>query len=168
MSFDIDANGIVHVSAKDTATGKEQSVEIKASSGLSDAEIDQMVKDAEAHADEDKKKRELIDLKNQADSIVYQTEKSLKEMGDKVPAEDKANIEGALNQLKTVKDSEDGDAIKKAMEDLQQVSHKLAEAMYAENQAGDAAEAAPGAEASDSTADDDVVDADFEEVKDDK
>ena len=172
VSFDIDANGIVHVSAKDKATGKEQSIEIKASSGLSDAEIEKMVKDAEAHADEDKKKRELIDLKNQADSTVYQTEKSLKEMGDKVADEDRSNIEGALNQLKTVKDGEDGDAIKKAMEDLQQVSHKLAEAMYAENQAGDATDAAadgaaPEADAA-GAADDDVVDADFEEVKDDK
>ncbi|MCK5914845.1 MAG: molecular chaperone DnaK, partial [Deltaproteobacteria bacterium] len=173
VSFDIDANGIVHVSAKDKATGKEQSIEIKASSGLSDAEIEKMVKDAEAHADEDKKKRELIDLKNQADSTVYQTEKSLKEMGDKVADEDRSNIEGALNQLKTVKDGEDGDAIKKAMEDLQQVSHKLAEAMYAENQAGDAAAdaaadgAAPEADAA-GAADDDVVDADFEEVKEDK
>ena len=167
VSFDIDANGIVHVSAKDQATGKEQSIEIKASSGLSDAEIDQMVKDAEAHADEDKKKREIIDLRNQADSIVYQTEKSLKEMGDKVSAEDRSNIEGAVNQLKTVKDGEDGEAIKKSMEDLQQFSHKLAEAMYAENQAGDAAAAAPGDETPGS-ADDDVVDADFEEVKDDK
>ena len=169
VSFDIDANGIVHVSAKDTATGKEQSVEIKASSGLSEAEIEQMVKDAEAHADEDKKKRELIDLHNQAESVIYQTEKSLKEMGDKVPAEDKANIEGALSQLKTVKDGEDGAAISKAMEDLQQVSHKLAEAMYADGQAGDAAGAAPEADAAaDAEADADVVDADFEEVKDDK
>jgi molecular chaperone DnaK len=169
VSFDIDANGIVHVSAKDTATGKEQSIEIKASSGLSEAEIEQMVKDAEAHADEDKKKRELIDLHNQAESIIYQTEKSLKEMGDKVPAEDKTNIEGALSQLKTVKDGEDGAAITKAMEDLQQVSHKLAEAMYADSQAGAAAGAAPEADAAaDAEADADVVDADFEEVKDDK
>ncbi|MCK5680512.1 molecular chaperone DnaK, partial [bacterium] len=164
VSFDIDANGIVHVSAKDTATGKEQSVEIKASSGLSEAEIEQMVKDAEAHADEDKKKRELVDLHNQAESTIYQTEKSLTEMGDKVPAEDRSNIEGAITQLKTVKDGEDGAAIKKAMDDLQQVSHKLAEAMYAENQAGEDAGAAdgaaPGAEAT--AADDDVVDADFE------
>ncbi len=166
VSFDIDANGIVHVSAKDTATGKEQSIEIKASSGLSDAEIDKMVKDAEAHADEDKKKRELIDLHNQAESVIYQTEKSLKEMGDKVPAEDKANIEGALSQLKTVKDGEDGPAITKAIEDLQQVSHKLAEAMYADNK--DAGAAPEADAAADAEADADVVDADFEEVKDDK
>ena len=166
VSFDIDANGIVHVSAKDTATGKEQSIEIKASSGLSEAEIEQMVKDAEAHADEDKKKRELIDLHNQAESVIYQTEKSLKEMGDKVPAEDKANIEGALSQLKTVKDGEDGAAISKAMEDLQQVSHKLAEAMYADSQAAGAAPETGAA--TEAEADADVVDADFEEVKDDK
>ncbi|MEA1923552.1 MAG: molecular chaperone DnaK [Pseudomonadota bacterium] len=171
VSFDIDANGIVHVSAKDTATGKEQSVEIKASSGLSEAEIEQMVKDAEAHADEDHKKRELIDQRNLADSTIYQTEKSLKEMGEKVPAEDRSNIEAALNQVKTVKDSDDIEAIKKALESLQQVSHKLAEAMYAENAAGADGGAGGGAEPEAGPAggaDDDVVDADFEEVKDDK
>ncbi|MEA3348208.1 MAG: molecular chaperone DnaK [Pseudomonadota bacterium] len=167
VSFDIDANGIVHVSAKDTATGKEQSVEIKASSGLSEAEIEQMIKDAEAHADEDHKKRELIDVRNQADGTIYQTEKSLKEMGEKVPAEDRSNIEAALNQVKTVKDGEDIEVIKKALDGLQQVSHKLAEAMYAENPAGaDGAAGGPASEAG--PADDDVVDADFEEVKDDK
>ncbi len=167
VSFDIDANGIVHVSAKDKATGKEQSVEIQASSGLSDAEIDQMIKDAEAHVEDDKKKRELIDLRNQADGTVYQTEKSLKEMGEKIPAEDRSNIEAALNQVKTVKDGDDVEAIKKALEGLQQVSHKLAEAMYAENPAG--ADGAPGEAAPEAgAADDDVVDADFEEVKDDK
>ena len=168
VSFDIDANGIVHVSAKDKATGKEQSVEIQASSGLSDAEIDQMIKDAEAHVEDDKKKRELIDLRNQADGTVYQTEKSLKEMGEKVPAEDRSNIEAALNQVKTVKDSDDVEAIKKALEGLQQVSHKLAEAMYAENPAGAEGAAAEGAAPEAGAADDDVVDADFEEVKDDK
>ncbi len=168
VSFDIDANGIVHVSAKDKATGKEQSVEIQASSGLSDAEIDQMIKDAEAHVEDDKKKRELIDLRNQADGTVYQTEKSLKEMGEKVPAEDRSNIEAALNQVKTVKDSDDVEVIKKALEGLQQVSHKLAEAMYAENPAGAEGAAAEGAAPEAGAADDDVVDADFEEVKDDK
>ncbi|MBN2707187.1 MAG: molecular chaperone DnaK [Deltaproteobacteria bacterium] len=164
VTFDIDANGIVHVSAKDTATGKQQSIEIKASSGLSEAEIEKMVKDAEAHAEEDKKKRALIDLRNQADGIVYQTEKSLKELGDKVPAGDRSNIEAALNQLNSVKGGDDPVAIQKALDGLQQVSHKLAEAMYAQNQGADG-EAAGGAAAS---ADDDVVDADFEEVKDDK
>ncbi len=167
VSFDIDANGIVHVSAKDKATGKEQSVEIQASSGLSDAEIEQMIKDAESHVEEDKKKRELIDLRNQADSTVYQTEKSLKDMGEKVPAEDRSNIEAALNQLKTVKDGDDVETIKKALESLQQVSHKLAEAMYAENAEGEGA-AADGAAPEAGAADDDVVDADFEEVKEDK
>ena len=169
VTFDIDANGIVHVSAKDLATGKEQSIEIKASSGLSEAEIEQMIKDAEAHAEEDQKKRELVDLRNQADAAIYQTEKSLKEMGDKVPAADRGNIEAALNQLKSVKDGDDSDAIKKALEGLQQVSHKLAEAMYAENQAGGAGSGGAdgsGGQAADSGADD-VVDADFEEVKDD-
>ena len=167
VSFDIDANGIVHVSAKDKATGKEQSVEIQASSGLSDAEIEQMIKDAESHVEEDKKKRELIDLRNQADSTVYQTEKSLKDMGEKVPAEDRSNIEAALNQVKTVKDGDDVETIKKALESLQQVSHKLAEAMYAENAEGEGA-AADGAAPEAGAADDDVVDADFEEVKEDK
>ncbi len=167
VSFDIDANGIVHVSAKDKATGKEQSVEIKASSGLSDAEIEQMIKDAEAHVEEDKKKRELIDLRNQADSTVYQTEKSLTEMGEKVSAGDRSNIEAALNQVKTVKDGDDVEAIKKALESLQQVSHKLAEAMYAKDAAG-ADAAADGAAPEAGKADDDVVDADFEEVKEDK
>ena len=167
VSFDIDANGIVHVSAKDKASGKEQSVEIKASSGLSEAEIEQMIKDAEAHADEDHKKRELIDVRNQADGTIYQTEKSLKEMGEKVPAEDRSNIEAALNQVKTVKDGDDIEAIKKALEGLQQVSHKLAEAMYTENPAG-AGGAAGGPAPEAGPADDDVVDADFEEVKDDK
>jgi molecular chaperone DnaK len=170
VTFDIDANGIVHVSAKDLATGKEQSIEIKASSGLTEEEIEKMVKDAEAHAEEDRKKRELVDLRNQADAAVYQTEKSLKEMGDKVSAGDRGNIEAALNQLKSVKDNDDVEAIKKALEGLQQASHKLAEAMYAESQAGGGAGCGDGScgggQAADSGADD-VVDADFEEVKDD-
>jgi molecular chaperone DnaK len=169
VTFDIDANGIVHVSAKDLATGKEQSIEIKASSGLTEEEIEKMVKDAEAHAEEDRKKRELVDLRNQADAAVYQTEKSLKEMGDKVSAGARGNIEAALNQLKSVKDNDDVEAIKKALEGLQQASHKLAEAMYAESQAGGAGcgdGSCGGGQAADSGADD-VVDADFEEVKDD-
>ncbi len=169
VTFDIDANGIVHVSAKDLATGKEQSIEIKASSGLSEEEIEQMIKDAEAHAEEDRRKRELVDVRNQADAAIYQTEKSLKEMGDKVPASDRANIEAALNQIKSVKDGDDAEAIKKALENLQQVSHKLAEAMYAENQAGAAGTAgADQTQAAGDAGGDDVVDADFEEVQDDK
>jgi len=164
VTFDIDANGIVHVSAKDKATGKEQSIEIKASSGLSEEEIEQMVKDAEAHAEEDKQKRELVDLRNQADTIIYTTEKSLKEIGDKISAEERGNIESALNQLKSVKDGSDAAAIKSALEALTQSSHKLAEAMYA--QASAAGQATQGGESAES-GDDEVVDADFEEVNDD-
>ncbi|MBN2333259.1 MAG: molecular chaperone DnaK [Deltaproteobacteria bacterium] len=167
VTFDIDANGIVHVSAKDKATGKEQSVEIKASSGLTDEEIDKMVKDAEAHADEDRKKRELIDLRNQADTLAYTTEKSLKEVGDKVSAEDRGNIESALNQLKSVKDGSDTAAISSAMEALTQASYKLAEAMYAQS-AAEGHQEGPASGAGDAGGDDDVVDADFEEVDDSK
>ncbi|MBL0224006.1 MAG: molecular chaperone DnaK [Geobacteraceae bacterium] len=168
VTFDIDANGIVHVSAKDLGTGKEQSISITASSGLSKEEIDKMVHDAEAHADEDKKKREAIEARNHADSMVYSTEKSLKEFGDKIDAVEKGNIENKLAELKKLMEGEDAEAIKKATEELAQSAHKLAEAMYAK---------APGAEGEAGGAeqtgaakpkDDNVVDADFEEVKDDK
>ena len=167
VTFDIDANGIVHVSAKDKGTGKEQKIKIAVSSGLSDAEIDRMVKDAEANANEDKKRRELIDLKNQADNFVYQTEKTLKENGDKIDASSKETIEKAVEELKAVKDGEDAEAIKAKMEALQQASHKLAEAMYQQSQAGAGAQAGPEAssEPKNDKKDDDVVDADFEEVK---
>ncbi|MEA2109654.1 MAG: molecular chaperone DnaK [Pseudomonadota bacterium] len=164
VSFNIDANGIVHVSAKDQATGKEQSIEIKASSGLSEEEIDKMVKDAEAHAEEDKQKRELIDLRNQADTLIYTSEKSLKEIGDKISAEERGNVESALNQLKSVKDGSDTEAIKAALDTLTQSSHKLAEAMYAK--ASTEAQAEQGGETGEAGADDEVVDADFEEVND--
>ncbi|MEA3241468.1 MAG: molecular chaperone DnaK [Pseudomonadota bacterium] len=164
VSFNIDANGIVHVSAKDQATGKEQSIEIKASSGLSEEEIDKMVKDAETHAEEDKQKRELIDLRNQADTLIYTSEKSLKEMGDKISAEERGNVESALNQLKSVKDGSDTEAIKVALESLTQSSHKLAEAMYAN--ASTEAQAEQGGETGEAGADDEVVDADFEDVND--
>ena len=167
VTFDIDANGIVHVSAKDKGTGKEQKIKIAVSSGLSDAEIDRMVKDAEANANEDKKRRELIDLKNQADNFVYQTEKTLKENGDKIDASSKETIEKAVEELKAVKDGEDAEAIKAKMEALQQASHKLAEAMYQQSQAGAGAQAGPetSSEPKNDKKDDDVVDADFEEVK---
>ena len=168
VTFDIDANGIVHVSAKDKGTGKEQKIKIAVSSGLSDAEIDRMVKDAEANANEDKKRRELIDLKNQADNFVYQTEKTLKENGDKIDASSKETIEKAVEELKAVKDGEDAEAIKAKMEALQQASHKLAEAMYQQSQAGAGAQAGPETSSepkNDKKDDDDVVDADFEEVK---
>ena len=164
VTFDIDANGIVHVSAKDKATGKEQSIEIKASSGLSEEEIDKMVKDAEAHAQEDKQKRELIDLRNQADTLIYTSEKSLKEIGDKISPEERGNIESALNQLKSVKDGSDAAAIKAGIDSLTQSSHKLAEAMYAKASAESQAE--QGGEAGETGAEDEVVDADFEDVND--
>ncbi|RII28505.1 MAG: molecular chaperone DnaK [Geobacter sp.] len=167
VTFDIDANGIVHVSAKDLGTGKEQSIRITASSGLSKEEIDKMVQDAEAHASEDKKKRELIEARNQADSLAYQTEKSLKEFGDKIDAAEKQKIEEGLATLKKALEGDDPDAIKKASDELMQASHKLAEAVYAKAQPG-AGEAAgePAAEAG--AKGEKVVDADFEEVKDDK
>jgi molecular chaperone DnaK len=169
VTFDLDANGIISVSAKDMGTGKEQSIKITASSGLSDAEIEKMVKDAELHSDEDKKKRELIEAKNQADSLVYSTEKSLKDNADKIDAETKANIETALGELKKVMEGDDVEAINKAVEALAQASHKLAEAMYADAQAGANAEpGAAGGASEDAAGDDDVVDAEFEEVDDDK
>lgn len=168
VTFDIDANGIVHVSAKDLGTGKEQSIKITASSGLSEAEIDKLVKEAEAHGEEDKKKKELIELKNQADSMIYSTEKNLKEMGDQIDADQKSRIEDSIAKLKKAMEGDDIDAIKSAQEEATQASHKLAEAMYAkatakEQAAGGGAseEAAQGGSAK---ADDDVVDADFEEV----
>jgi molecular chaperone DnaK len=169
VTFDIDANGIVHVSAKDLGTGKEQSISITASSGLSKEEIDKMVRDAEAHADEDKKKREAIEARNHADSMVYSTEKSLKEFGDKIDAVEKGIIENKLAELKKLMEGEDAEAIKKATEELAQSAHKLAEAMYAKGQ-GAEGEAGGGAEHAGASKpkDDNVVDADFEEVKSDK
>lgn len=169
VTFDIDANGIVHVSAKDLGTGKEQSIRITASSGLSKEEIDKMVRDAEAHAEEDKKRRETIEARNHADSMVYSTEKSLKEFGDKIDAVEKGNIENKITELKKVMEGDDAEAIKKATDELAQSAHKLAEAMYAQKPAEEGG-AAPGAEQAGSSThkDDKVVDADFEEIKDDK
>ncbi len=173
VSFDIDANGIVHVAAKDKATAKEQSIRITAASGLSDEDIDKMVKDAEMHADDDKKKRELVDTKNQAEALVDQTEKTLKEHGDKVDEETKKEIESAVEALKQTKDSSDVGDIKQKIEALSQASHKLAEVMYQQAaQDGQAGPGDAGAAGGDAGAppqdDDDVVDADFEEVKKDK
>ena len=176
VTFDIDANGIVHVAAKDKATGKEQSIQITAASGLSEDEINNMVKDAEMHADEDKKKRELIDTRNSAEALIDQTEKTLKEHGDKVDEETKKSIESAVEALKQSKDSSNIDEIKQKVEALSQASHKLAEVMYQQaSQDGQGAAGAQGTDAeggSDSDAgakdDDDVVDADFEEVKKEK
>ncbi len=169
VSFDIDANGIVHVAAKDKATGQEQSIQITAASGLSEEEIDKMVKDAEMHADEDKKKRELVDTRNQAEGLCDQTAKTLKEHGDKVDEETKKAIEAALETLKLAKDSEDVEDIKAKIETLSQASHKLAEVMYQQAAQENQGEAGPDAGAQAKPADDDdVVDADFEEVKKDK
>ncbi len=142
VTFDIDANGIVHVSAKDMGTGKEQSIQIQSSSGLSDAEIDRMVKDAEANAEADKKKRESVDVRNEADSMVYQTEKTLKDMGDKVSAADKENIEKAVNELKEALKGDNTDDIKAKTENLKNISYKMAEEMY---KAQAAAQGAAGA-----------------------
>ncbi|RLC28384.1 MAG: molecular chaperone DnaK, partial [Deltaproteobacteria bacterium] len=178
VSFDIDANGIVHVSAKDLGTGKEQKIKIESSSGLSEDEIKNMVKDAELHSDEDKKKRELIDLRNQAEQVVFQSEKTLKEHGDKVPEEDKKAIENAIEELKKIKDTGSKEEIQAKLEAVNQASHKLAEEMYKEAQQAQQAQqqAQPGEEADTSQAEaseakpadggnEDVVDADFEEVK---
>ncbi len=170
VTFDLDANGIISVSAKDMGTGKEQTIKITASSGLSDAEIEKMVKDAELHSDEDKKKRALIEAKNQADSLIYGTEKSLKDNGDKVDAETKTNIETALAEVKKAVEGDDIEVINKAVEVLSQASHKLAEAMYADAQAAAGAdgEQAAGDDAAAAGEDDNVVDAEFEEVDDKK
>ncbi len=168
VTFDIDANGIVNVSAKDKGTGKEQQIRIQASGGLSDADIEKMVKDAEAHAAEDKERRALVEAKNQGEALVHSTEKSLKDYGDKVSAADKTAIETALADLKTAVEGDNADAIREKTNTLAQASMKLGEAMYAASQAG-AAGAAPGGEAPGGEAkNEDVVDADFEEVDDDK
>ena len=168
--FDIDANGILNVSAKDKGTGKEQNIIIKASSGLSDDEVDRMVKDAEAHADEDRKFHELADARNAADNMIHATEKSLKELGeDKVSAEEKAEIDTAIEELKEALKGDDKGVIEAKTTALAEKSGKLAEKLYAEKGGeGAAAAGAAGAETADSAAGgDDVVDAEFEEVKDD-
>ncbi len=172
VTFDIDANGIVNVSAKDMATGKEQSIQITASSGLSKEEIDKLIKDAELHAEEDKKKRDLVDARNHADALIYSTEKSIKDLGDKVDAATKSKVEAAIEPLKKAMEGDDAEEIKRLSEELTQASHKLAEAMYQQASQADAqqhahADAAGQEQAGSSAPDDDVVDADFEEVKED-
>jgi molecular chaperone DnaK len=147
VSFDIDANGILHVSAKDLGTGKEQSIQIKSSSGLSEEEVKRMQSEAESHAEEDKKKRELIDVLNQADQAIYATENTLKEHGDKVDEAEKSNIDQALEKLKKAKDGTNVDEIKKATEDLQTASHKLAQAMYEASAKKEQAAAGAGVDA---------------------
>ena len=172
VTFDIDANGIVHVSAKDLGTGKEQSIKITASSGLSDEEIQQMVKDAELHAEEDKKKRELVDARNTADAMVYQTEKSLQEHGDKIDAGTKSSIEAAVEKTKKAMEGEDAQAIQTAVQELQQAAHKLAEVVY-QQAAGSGSQpgqgsSEPGTDQAANQGAEDVVDADYTEVKDQK
>ncbi len=171
VTFDIDANGIVNVSAKDKSTGKEQQIKIQASGGLSDEEIDKMVKDAEANAETDKKKREEVDVKNQADSLVFQVEKNIKEHGDKISSEDKSKIEADLKDLKEALEKNDAEAIKQKTQNLTQSSMKMGEAMYKDQQSTEA----PGAEqpqqenkSDENKNEDDVIDADYEEVDDDK
>lgn len=175
VTFDIDANGIVHVGAKDLATGKEQSIKIEVSSGLSEQEIERMVKDAEKHSDEDKKRGELITARNEADQLVYATEKTLKEHGDKVSGDDKKNIEAALEELRKVKDGDSLEAINAAKEKLVQASHKLAEEMYkqaSQQQAGAGPQPGPSSGQpsgeSGGSEKDGAVDADFEVVDEDK
>jgi molecular chaperone DnaK len=171
VSFDIDANGIVHVSAKDLGTGKEQSIKITASSGLSEAEIKKMVREAEEHAGEDKKKRELVEARNQLDSLIYTTEKTLGEHGGELDAAGKGEIESAIASAKKALEGSDADAMRQAGEHLSRASHKLAEKMYAkaskdgEHQATPGDGSQPGGNGSAGSKSDDVVDADFEEVK---
>ncbi|MBD3381415.1 MAG: molecular chaperone DnaK [candidate division Zixibacteria bacterium] len=178
VTFDIDANGIVNVSAQDKATGKEQKIRIESSSGLSDQEVDKMVNDAKAHEDEDKKKKELIDLRNQADQAVYTTEKTLKDNADKIPEEDKKNIEEAIEKLKSSMETEEAEIIKQKIDDLMTASHKLAEILYQQQQSqkpGGEQQQETGPEAGSGEdkeqsgeSKDGAVDADFEVVDDDK
>ena len=167
VTFDIDANGIVNVTAKDKATNKEQQIRIQASGGLSEADINKMVKDAEVNAAEDKKRREMVDAKNSAESLTHDAEKSLKEYGDKVSAADKTTIEGAIAALKTALQGEDVEAVKARTNDLMQAQMKLGEAMYKAQQAAGAAPA-DGAAHGGAENKDDVIDAEFKEVDDDK
>lgn len=168
VTFDIDANGIVHVSAKDMATQKEQSIQITASSGLSEEEIKNLIKEAELHSAEDKKKRELVETRNQADTLIYSTERTMRDMGDKIDARTKQDIETQIEALKKVMERDDIDAIKGQMDQLMQVSHKVAEEAYkraSEQQAAAGGGTEGAAAESRKKPDEDVVDADFEEVK---
>ncbi|MBT6571375.1 MAG: Hsp70 family protein, partial [Gammaproteobacteria bacterium] len=166
VSFDLDANGILNVSAKDKATGKEQSIVIKASSGLSDEEVEQMVRDAESHADEDLKFEELVGARNMADGMIHATKKTLEEAGDKVEESEKTAIEGAITALEEALKLADKDAIEAKTQELTEASSSLAQRMYAEAQEGAEQEADAGP--ADAGGDPDAVDAEFEEVKDEK
>ena len=169
VTFDIDANGIVNVSAKDKATGKEQQIRIQASGGLSESDIEKMIKEAEENAEADKKKRELIDARNHADGLIHQTEKNIKEHGDKISEDDKKKIELDIEELKKTKDSEDLETIKSKTEQLVQSSIKLGEAIYKQSPQSETSQPDPsGTEPSSDKKDEKVVDADFEEVDEDK
>jgi len=174
VAFDIDANGIVHVSAKDLGTGKEQSIKIQASSGLSEAEIQKKVKDAEAHAEEDKKKKSLVEARNKADQLIYTTEKTLKEYGDKISADEKKNIEEKMEKVRQAMKGESADEINKSIDELMQASHKIAEQMYKQT-AGAQQQQAPSQEPTkeekkeekkEGKGKEGAVDADFEVVDD--
>jgi molecular chaperone DnaK len=173
VSFDIDANGILNVSAKDKATGKEQKIVIKASSGLNEEEIKRMVRDAEAHAEEDKRFRDLVDTRNKADGMIHTVEKTVKDLGDKVDAGERAKVESAISDLRTALKGDDKNVIEKKTEALAQASASIAQKAYAANPGAEGA-AGPGATAGGGGAGasggqagrDDVVDAEFEEVKD--
>jgi len=170
VTFDIDANGIVNVSAKDKATGKEQSIQITASSGLSQEEIDKLIKDAEMHVEDDRKKKELVEARNSADALIYSTEKSINELGSKVDSATKTKVEEAIAALKKAMEGEDTAEIKRLSEELTNTSHKLAEAMYQQASAGEqqaGAHAGTADQAGGAAPEEDVVDADFEEVKED-
>ncbi|MEM8982785.1 MAG: molecular chaperone DnaK, partial [Pseudomonadota bacterium] len=164
VKFDIDANGILNVSAKDKATGKSQNIVIKASSGLSDDEIDRMVHEAEAHAEEDRKFRELVDVRNQADQLIHAAEKALADLGEKVDAEERGNVEAAVGDLKAALDGDDREAIEAKSKALAEASASIAQKAYEQAQAADGE---AGASDDAAPAGDDVVDAEFEEVKDD-
>ena len=172
VSFDIDANGIVHVSAKDLGTGKEQKITIQSDGGMTKEDIDRMVKEAEAHAAEDKKQKEAVEVKNQGESLAYQAEKTLKDLGDKADKTQAANVQAGIDKLKEALKGGDTDAIKKATEELQKPLYEMSAAAYQQAQAA-GAQGAPGADAGagaqqQAKADDDVVDAEYTEVKDDK
>jgi molecular chaperone DnaK len=166
VTFDIDANGIVNVSAQDKATGKEQNIRIQASGGLSDSEIDKMVEDAEAHAEEDKRRKELVEAKNHAEALIHTSEKTMSDAGDKVPAADKSTIEAAIADLRSALEGDDAAAIKAKTDALAQASMKLGEHLYQAQEPGDGGDAG-GDAAGAAESSDDVVDADFEEVDDD-
>ncbi|NLG76857.1 MAG: Hsp70 family protein, partial [Xanthomonadaceae bacterium] len=168
VTFDIDANGILNVSARDKATGKEQKIVIKASSGLSEDEIKRMVKDAEAHAEEDRKFRELVEARNKADALVHSSEKALKDLGEKVSPTDRANIESAISDLKSALSGDDKDIIERKAETLAQASATLAQQAYAQQGAQGAEAGAAGGDGGGKSDKDDVVDAEFEEVNDKK